>query len=91
MLFALDHPETRACVEAERALNQKLGGSCHAAIGSFAEIKDQKIILKSTVSSLDGKTIYTSQAEDEIKNSILLGNNVADDLLAQGAHELLAL
>ena len=90
LIKALDHAETRACVLAERTLNQKLGGSCHAAIGSFAHIKNNKIILKSTVSSLDGKVMYTSQAEDEIKNSIILGNTVAENLLAQGAYELLA-
>lgn len=91
LLAPLDHAPTRACVLAERELNKNLGGSCHAAIGSFAEIINNKIILKSTVTSLDGKIMYTSQAVDEISNSLILGKKVADHLLAQGAHELLAL
>jgi hydroxymethylbilane synthase len=91
LLSSLDHAETRACVLAERSLNHKLGGSCHAAIGSFAHIFNNKIILKSCVTSLDGKIMYTHQAADHIENSLKLGITVAENLLAQGAHELLAL
>lgn len=90
IISLLDHSQTRACVSAERALNKKLGGSCHAAIGGYAKYENNKIILKAIVSSLDGKINYKSQSENSLENSILLGNTVADDLLSQGAYELLA-
>jgi hypothetical protein len=35
--------------------------------------------------------MYTHQAADHIENSLKLGITVAENLLAQGAHELLAL
>ncbi len=34
----LDHPETRACVEAERRLLQISGGGCHSAFGAWASL-----------------------------------------------------
>lgn len=35
-LASLEHPETRACVEAERRLLQISGGGCHSAFGTWA-------------------------------------------------------
>lgn len=34
----LDHPPTRACVDAERALLRRFGAGCHAPFGALAEV-----------------------------------------------------
>jgi hydroxymethylbilane synthase len=91
LLSALDNRDSRACVTAERELNKQLGGSCHAAIGSYAHVENNQLQLKACVSSLDGKTYITAHATDHLSHSIKLGQTVAENLLSQGAHELLAL
>src|SRR6476620_11923840 len=35
---ALDHAPTRVCVEAERAMNRALHGSCHVPVAAFAQL-----------------------------------------------------
>ena len=39
-LASLEHPESRACVEAERRLLQISGGGCHSAFGAWASRED---------------------------------------------------
>lgn len=90
-LSVLDSANSRACVTAERELNYTLSGSCHAAIGSYATVENNQLILKASVASLDGKTYITAQAAEDVSHSKILGQIVAEALLAQGAHELLAL
>jgi hydroxymethylbilane synthase len=35
---ALDHPATRTCAEAERAMNRALHGSCHVPVAAYARL-----------------------------------------------------
>jgi hydroxymethylbilane synthase len=39
LLMALDHAATRTCVEAERAMNLALHGSCHVPVAALAQIQ----------------------------------------------------
>lgn len=92
MLLLLDHTPTRLCLLAERALNKALGGSCHAPIGGYATIDSdnkEKIHLRGCVYSADGKICLKSEASGSIKNIDKIGQKVADDLLNQGADEIL--
>ncbi|MFC3192920.1 hydroxymethylbilane synthase [Marinicella sediminis] len=89
-LQVLADEHTWQCVRAERALNLKLNGSCSVAIGALASYQpDDTIALKAGVFSPDGSRTITArqQGYDPVK----LGGYVADDLLNQGAEEILAL
>lgn len=84
-----DEP-TWQCVRAERALNLKLNGSCSVAIGALATYQlDDTIALKAGVFSPDG--IQAITAKQTGYDPAKLGEVVAENLLSQGAAEILAL
>ncbi|HET7832269.1 MAG TPA: hydroxymethylbilane synthase [Gallionella sp.] len=90
LLQPLHHPETAACVLAERALSRALAGSCQVPLGGFAEIQDGKLRLRGFVASPDGKRMARAELFGDIADPETLGNRVADALRALGADEILA-
>ncbi len=89
-LFAvLDHAPTRRCVEAERAMNRALHGSCHVPVAAFAREEGAGLRLRGLVGSAkDGRAVRAEAfAEGDAE---ALGRQVAGELLAGGAGELLA-
>jgi len=90
LLQPLHHPDTAACVLAERALSRALAGSCQVPLGGFAEVKNGKLRMRGFVASPDGKRMTHAELTGEIANPEALGNKVADALRAQGADEILA-
>ena len=75
LFAALDHAPTRTCVEAERAMNRALHGSCHVPVAAFAELHGDHLHLSGLVGSADG-----AATDPPIR-----GRAGAADLLAQGA------
>ena len=90
-LLALDHPDTRWCVEAERAFSRALAGSCTVPLGGFAEIGGSSVRLRGFVASPDGsRLIHDELAAPRSGMPHDLGNAVAQRLIAKGAREILA-
>ncbi|MGN6224964.1 hydroxymethylbilane synthase [Pseudoxanthomonas sp.] len=91
LFAALDDADTRRCVEAERAMNRALHGSCHVPVAAFATLSADgaELHLHGLVGSAqDGRAVRadaigTARAPDD------LGKTVAAELLANGAGELL--
>ena len=48
---SMEHPQTRACVDAERFLLQVTGGGCHSAFGALAQVQSDQANI--TVAMLD--------------------------------------
>ncbi|HET9123191.1 MAG TPA: hydroxymethylbilane synthase [Acidiferrobacteraceae bacterium] len=88
-LDALEHAPTRACVDAERAMNLALGGSCRLPIAGYADIVDDKLCLRGLVGDPDGGRIVRAQAEGAPEHAAAIGREVADDLLRGGARTIL--
>lgn len=80
---------TQQRVTAERAINQRLGGSCQVPIGGFAQIQDNQLFLQGLVGDIQGTKLLRAQAQGSIESAEKLGNDVAQRLLDQGAGELL--
>lgn len=80
---------TQQRVTAERAINQRLGGSCQVPIGGFAQIQDNQLFLQGLVGDMQGTKLLRAQAQGSIESAEKLGNDVAQMLLDQGAGELL--
>lgn len=90
LLAALDHASTRQCVEAERAMNRALHGSCHVPVAAYAELNDQGMRLAGLVGSAEHGLLLRAAADASPGQSAdSLGRQVAEQLLAQGAGELL--
>lgn len=90
-LAPLNDPDTRWCVEAERALSRALAGSCQVPLGGFAEISGGSARLRGFVASPDGSRMVFD--EITVPRSGMpqeLGNAVAQRLIAKGAREILA-
>lgn len=89
LLAPLGCSETTTRVIAERAMNCALEGGCQVPIGSYAILEDQQIYLRGLVGSIDGSEILTSNVRGNINDAALLGQQLADNLLAKGADKIL--
>lgn len=85
----LNDPNTFTCITAERSMNENLGASCTSPVGSFAEIQDGTLKLRSAVFSHDGQIKLTTEQQGSITDAVKMGHEAAKALLAQGAGRLL--
>ena len=90
LLACLHHVETAERVTAERAMNNRLNGGCQVPIAGFAERQNGKLWLRGLVGSPDGESMLRGEATALPEDATQLGQEVADQLLAQGAGEILA-
>ena len=87
-LSALDHPESRVALEAERAVMHKLGGGCALPLGAFAAVQDHRVKLIAIVASPEGARLV--RAEVEAVTAAEAAECAAAELFAGGAGEILA-
>ena len=92
LLAPLNHVGTAHCVLAERAVNRHLQGGCQVPIACFAELNPEGTVLymRGLVGSIDGSTILRADIEGVVEQAEQLGVQLAEQLLAQGAKEILA-
>lgn len=86
----LHHYPTAHCVEAERAMSRVLGGSCQVPLGGFAEIFEDVLTLRGFVATPDGKKMVADKLHGKPKTGELIGKQLAQNLKALGAEEILA-
>lgn len=89
LIQPLLHQETDICVRAERAFNAYLEGGCQVPIAGYATLQNGKIHIEGRVGSADGQTLLRAELTGEANNAQQLGENLARNLLDQGAGELL--
>jgi hydroxymethylbilane synthase len=89
MLAPLYHANTAACVLAERAMSRTLQGSCQVPLGGFAELAGDQLRMRGFVATPDGKRMLRAERNGPASDPEALGKAVAEDLLAQGAGEIL--
>ena len=83
--------ETTACVQAERAFSRALGGSCQVPLGAYAlRAGDDGLWLRGFVATPDGRRLIHGEAHGEAGAPAALGRRLAEDLLGQGAADILA-
>jgi hydroxymethylbilane synthase len=89
LVRALDHPETRAAVEAEREVLALLEAGCSAPLGARAVVDAGLLLLSASVYSLDGRTVLTSSHAatwpDDGDPSREVAARVARELIDAGA------
>ena len=90
-LAAVDDPDTRLAVTAERALLARLEAGCSAPVGALAHRKGSMLHLETVVVSVDGaRSLRLKKATDGLTTvgATLLGIELAEELLANGAADL---
>jgi hydroxymethylbilane synthase len=90
LLAVLEHAMTRVCVEAERAMNRRLHGSCQVPIAGFATLADDALHLQGLVGDATNGELVRADAMGIADDPQELGLRVAERLLAAGADALLA-
>lgn len=95
LLSLYNDPDTAVTVAAERRFLNVLGGSCQVPIGAFAELNPRsdkegpaEMVLTGMVGSPDGKVILKHSMAGN--DPLLLGEALADKLIAEGANTILA-
>ncbi|MGQ7246439.1 hydroxymethylbilane synthase [Halomonas sp. V046] len=92
LLTPLDDPDTATRVRAERAMNTRLEGGCQVPIGGHAVFDDdgRTLWLRALVGNPEGTRVLRAEGRGSVDEPEALGIRVAEDLLAQGAGEILA-
>lgn len=90
VLAPLNHADTQACVEAERAMSRALAGSCTVPLGAYATCQGDDIHITGFVASVDGKQMLVEQATANRNQADALGKKLAAQLIAKGADRILA-
>jgi hydroxymethylbilane synthase len=93
LLGALDDPDTRAAVAAERALLAGLEAGCSAPVGALAEIAEgelgPEVFLRGSVTAVDGSAAVRLSATGPTTDADGVGRRLAADLLADGADQMM--
>lgn len=88
-LNTLHHPETAACVTAERAFLRGLEGGCQVPIGALARCEGSTLHLDGFVSGLEGDPLLRSSRSGPIAEAAGIGRALAGELIDRGAAALL--
>lgn len=90
LLKPLHHTDTSYRVTAERALNKHLNGGCQVPIACYAVLEGDELWLRGFVGQPDASVLLYAEKRAPKEQAEALGVAVAEDLLAQGAGEILA-
>ena len=90
MLNVMHHPDTADRVIAERAMNRRLQGGCQVPIACYAELDGDQLLLRGLVGDVDGSRILRTERSGHRSDAEAIGIAAAEDLLAQGAGDILA-
>ncbi|SNY78245.1 hydroxymethylbilane synthase [Enterobacter sp. CC120223-11] len=90
LLAPLNHADTAVRVCAERAMNTRLEGGCQVPIGSYAELNNGEIWLRALVGAPDGSQMVRGERRGPADQAEALGISLAEELLNNGAREILA-
>ncbi|HEY2621837.1 MAG TPA: hydroxymethylbilane synthase [Dyella sp.] len=89
LLAVLDDADTRLAVTAERAMNHALGGSCTVPVGAWCTLTERGLHLRGMVGDVNSGRLLLAEAQADGDQAVVLGQQVADALFAQGADKLL--
>lgn len=89
IISVLDDKESRACIQAERAMNNALQGGCQVPIAGYCRLNNDELVLQGLVGRVDGSKIIKQQITGFINEAESLGEKLAKQLLNQGADLIL--
>lgn len=85
-----NHPNTAHAVRAERALLWRCEGGCQVPIAAHGQVAGDTLTLTGFVASVDGSRSVKDSITGSVADCEKLGIALAEKLLADGAHEILA-
>ncbi|MBI3321990.1 MAG: hydroxymethylbilane synthase [Candidatus Omnitrophica bacterium] len=91
LVSALEDAGSRACVEAERAFLQALGGGCRVPIAAYASRDREELALQGVVAAPDGSADVRGTLRGPFTEPMSLGRRLAEQCRARGAEALLSM
>ena len=89
LIAPLHHSETATRLAAERAMNERLNGGCQVPIAGHATLDGDTLTINGLVGVPDGSRIIRASSTGTASDAVTLGTAVADELLANGADDIL--
>ncbi len=90
LLAPIEDRAARAETGAERALLARLQGGCQVPVGARAQVQGDELMLRALVATPEGDRLVRAEGKGPASEAEALGRRVADDLLRQGAEEIVA-
>lgn len=89
LLARLNDPVSDICLGAERAFASALEASCHAPVAAHAVLEGNQLHLRGLVAMPDGSRLLKGETRGESGKGRELGLALAEELLQQGAGDIL--
>lgn len=91
LIAPLNNTLSALCVYSERHVNALLGGNCHVPLAVYCTpMPDSQLLLRACVATPDGRTIIRDTQRGHQNDAMMLAEQCAQALLANGAAQLLA-
>jgi hydroxymethylbilane synthase len=90
LLAHIDDPVAAFEAKIERAIAARLGGACDLPLGAFARVEGRRVRAVGIVVSDDGSRLLRSEGEGDMTQAQAIAHSIAEALIRDGAHELLA-
>jgi hydroxymethylbilane synthase len=89
LALALDDPDTRVCVDAERAFLTRLEGGCQVPIAAHATLDGDRVTLDGLIAGVRGERVLRESIVGARGDGPKLGRELAERLLACGGDAIL--
>jgi len=89
LITPLNNEKTNLCVTAERAMCRRIGGGCKVPVAAYAQINNGVLTLRGLVANKDGTRFLRAHRDGDPNDPESIGLDAAEDLLQQGAAEIL--
>lgn len=89
LIAPLNDETTNLCVTAERMVNKRLNGGCHAPVAAYATRQGNLLSLSGLVGNPDGSEVIRAVLQGQTDNAVQLGDTLGRMLLDQGAGRIL--
>lgn len=89
VVYAIHDHMTDDRITAEREFLAGLGAGCMAPVGAHATVKGGVLTLEGWVGGVDGRKVIRAESSGDVAECADLGAELAADMLAQGAQELI--
>jgi hydroxymethylbilane synthase len=88
ILRSIEHPPTRAEIEAERELVRILEGGCKVPVGALARADGDRILMGACIFSIDGKEKLLAERSGNVQEGRVLAREIGEELIEKGAKRI---
>jgi hydroxymethylbilane synthase len=88
---ALNHPDTKTCVDCERAFLEALDGNCKTPIAGQARIVDGKLLFRGLIAMPDGSKKFETSSEGSPADAHAIGLKAGEELKERAGEKFFAM